>query len=202
VNTVIEVSERGTMGGEKLASHDKGRKSRESTSREFAHSLSREVIDSETKSHALFARELRNLEKHYLMRLDSSPELCLEVRRRISVRLLDHAILVRCKQSVCRARMNAANALGYADLGQKTTYSILYAKWAFAQGNKRVARRVATEVIDELEKSLKKRNSTPLRQCLAFAKRFEGFISRAAEGVSSRVDRIEEVAPSFGPPRR
>jgi hypothetical protein len=68
---------------------------------------------------------------------------------------------------------------------QKTTYSILYAKWAFAQGHKRIARRVADEVIDELERSLKKRDNLPVRQCLAFAKRFESFIRRVAEGATS-----------------
>ena len=173
------------MEGNDLSDHRKADRTTERSSRDFALALSQEVIDSHKKSHAHFARDLRKLEKVYLTRLKSSPELCLEIRRRISERLLDHAILARCKQSVCRARLNAASALGFTDLMQKTTYSILYAKWAFAQGHKRVARRVAAEVIDELQRSQKKRNSRPIQQCLAFAERFESFMRRASKGAVS-----------------
>jgi len=173
------------MEVKQLRANEKGQRNTKSASGDFARALSNEVINSEMKSHAHFARDLRDLEKHYLMRLESSPKICLEIRRRVSERLLDHAILVQCKQSVCRARLKAASAVGFSDLVQKTTYSILYAKWAFAQGHKRVARRVTDEVIGELERSLKKKSSTTLRQCLAFAKRFEGFMRRAAEGAIS-----------------
>jgi hypothetical protein len=166
------------MGPRQMAKHTRRQKGIESIGHEFDSALGCEVIKANTISEAEFVSNLRRLERYYLEKLEGYPKLALSIRRQIAVQLLDQSILRGASFSVCRERMKASSELGFRDLGQKATYHVLYAKVAFARGHKRVANRITSEIIDELERSLKKNKSLLSEQCLAFARRFMDFMKR------------------------
>jgi hypothetical protein len=122
----------------------------------FARSVSSEMTRAMTLNYAEVVRAFRNLEKHYVAHLERYPKLAREIKRRVSERILEQAILHGCNLSVCCAKLRVASRLGFSDLEQKAHYHLLYAKAAFARGHKRLALRTTTAITKELERSLTK----------------------------------------------
>jgi hypothetical protein len=160
-----------------MAEGVKRRKSAEAICRDFVRAVSWEIVRAATVSHEETVGRLRNLGKFYVKQLEGHPKLALEMRRRIAEQLLEQAIFRRSSLSVCRARLNAASRLGFADVERKAHCHMLYALGASARGNKRVAKKIAAEIANDLEQSLKKREGLLARDCLAHARRFLKFIN-------------------------
>jgi hypothetical protein len=157
----------------------KRRKGPEAIGRDFARAVSGEIVRAATISHKEFMSRLRDLEKFYVHELEGFPEFALEVKRRVSEQLLEQAIFRRNSLSACRARLNAASRLGFTNIEQRAHCQMLYAQYAFARGNKRVAKRIASALVIELEQSLRKRKSPLAKQCLTYARGFLDFIDSA-----------------------
>ncbi|MGA3010306.1 MAG: hypothetical protein ABSD72_08600 [Terracidiphilus sp.] len=117
-------------------------------------------------------RNLQMLEAFFVDALKERPEDALEIRRRIAESRLDLAITKKCSFAVCRARLNALSHLGFTNLDRKGFYHLIYARGIFDRGHKKMAKRIAVDIIEELENSLKKRKSRSLKQTLAAMKNF------------------------------
>lgn len=157
----------------------KRRKSVEAIGRDFARAVDWETIRAATISQTEIENNLRNLEGYYVNLLEKHPKFALEVRRRIAEMLFEQAVLRQNSLSACRARLNAASRLGYTNIERKAHCHMLYAMYASARRNERVAIKIATAIANDLELSLKKRKSLLAEQCLAHAKRFLEFINSA-----------------------
>ena len=138
----------------------------------FARSLDWEMTRAATISYDEVVSSLRNLEKQYVGQLEGHPKFRRELRRRIAEKLLEQALFRGCKLSACRARLNAASRLGFTDVERKAHCHLLYAKFAFVRGHKRVAYRVATAIAKELERSLRKRKSLLAKHLLTLAREY------------------------------
>lgn len=128
-------------------------------------------------SYSEVIRSLRRLEREYVPQLGGHPTFARELRRRIAEKLLEQALLHDCKLSVCRARLNAAEQLGFTDVEQSAHYRLLYAKGAFARGHKRVAYRTAKAVAGDLERSLGRRKSLLGKHLLKLTKEYLEYIT-------------------------
>jgi hypothetical protein len=144
----------------------------------FARSLAFETTRAATIGYAEVVSSLRQLEKEYVGQLEEHPKFALELRRRVAEKLLEQAIFHGCKLSVCRARLNAAERLGFTDVEQSAHYRLLYAKGAFVLGHKRVAYRTATAIATDLERSLKKRKSLLAKHLLTLTREYLDHIKK------------------------
>lgn len=153
------------------------RKSLKSIGRSLARALDFQFAKAATIAYSEVARDLRKLERIYLAQLEGTPELKLEVRRRISEHLLAQAILHRCPQQTCRSRLRAAARLGFTNIEQEAHYRLLYAKGSLARGHRQTAERTASEIAEKLERSLKRQKSLLAQQCLTRAREFLAHLS-------------------------
>lgn len=131
-----------------------------------------EIVKSAEISYRETIRNLRLLETFFVNASKGQPEHALEIRRRIAESRLERALMKKCSFGVCRARLIALSHLGFTNLERKALIHLIYARGAFARGHKQVAKRVAMEIIEELEKSLKKRKSRSEKEMLALTKNF------------------------------
>jgi hypothetical protein len=150
----------------------KGNASVKSIGRAFARDVEMEVIKSASLSYAQIAQNNRRLERHYLALLGESSEFSLELRRRIAEQLLEQALLRGCTQQVCRSKLNSAMRVGFTNVERQAHYHLLYAKGAFERGHIRAARKIASTMVEELERSLNKRKSILAGQYLARTREF------------------------------
>jgi hypothetical protein len=162
----------------------RGRKGVKSIGRDFAMDVEWKMIEAATISYVDVVRSLRSLERHYLARLQDHPELALEIRHRIAENELEQALIHGCVLPVCRAKLQVALRLGFSNVERKAHFYLLYARGALAHGHKRVARRSSSEMVGELERSLKKQKSLLAEQCLTRTREFLNFIN---ESSNSRV---------------
>jgi hypothetical protein len=172
------------MVNSSTATTRKARKSVKSIGHAFAMDVEWKMIGAATISYVDVIRSLRNLERHYLARLHDHPEFALEIRRRIAENELEQALIHGCALPVCRAKLRAALRLGFSNVERKAHFHLLYARGALARGHKRVARRSSSEMVVELERSLKKQKSLLAKQCLTRTREFLNFIN---ESSNSRV---------------
>jgi len=147
-------------------------KSPKVVSREFARAANFEIVKASSISYDKVARNFRRLERIYLPHLAGHPSLALEIRRRVSEQLLEQAILHGCSQRACRSRLSIALRLGFTNIEQEAHYRLLYAKGALARGHRRIAKKTASEMVQKLQRSLKKRRSSLGQQCLMLMRKF------------------------------
>lgn len=125
--------------------------------KEFSRELVGVLERAREGEHFETVRDLRKLEKRYVERLSSQPELSLEIRRRVAERLLEEAIRSGCSIGVCRAKLKALANLGFAEIEQKAHWYLVYARGALARRHLLAARRIAAELIEELHAALDRR---------------------------------------------
>jgi predicted transcriptional regulator len=147
-------------------------KSPKAVSREFARAAGFEVVKASSIPYDEVARNFRRLERTYLQHLVGHPSLALEIRRRVSEHLLEQAILHECSQQACRSRLSEALRLGFTNIEQEAHYCLLYARGALARGHRRIAKKTASEMVQKLHRSLKKRRSLLGQQCLMVTQKF------------------------------
>jgi hypothetical protein len=158
-----------------LSSRDEGRrKPREtpaSIGRAFAGDVEWKLFGAGTKSYGEIAKDLGALEKHYVSKLKHHPALVLEIRRRIAENKLEQALLHRCPLSLCNARLKVLSNLGFDTVERKAHFYLLFARGALARGNKSAARRMTSQIIDELQILLEGSSSPLAEQCLAYGRK-------------------------------
>ena len=147
-------------------------KSPKVVSREFARAAGFEMAKASSIPYNEVARNFRRLERTYLPHLVGHPILALEIRRRVSEHLLEQAILHGCSQQACRSRLSEALRLEFTNVEQEARYCLLYAKGALARGHRRIAKKIASEMVQKLHRSLKKRRSLLGQQCLTVTQKF------------------------------
>jgi hypothetical protein len=106
-----------------------------------------------------FAARLRQIERIHVGKLRSKPYLARETKRRIAELLLKHATLCGGSFQLCRTRMRRLQELGFTDIETRAFHCLIYAKAARDRGHLLVARKVATNMVDELNRSLRRRKS-------------------------------------------
>src|SRR5258708_33293892 len=106
-----------------------------------------------------FAARLRQIEHRHVEQLRNKTFYAREIRRRPAELLLKEAIARGCSFEVCRTRMRQLETLGFADIETKALHALIYARMARANGHFRIARQVATKMVDELNRSLRRRKS-------------------------------------------
>ena len=106
-----------------------------------------------------FAARLRQIERIHVGQLRSKPYLACETKRRIAELLLKRATLCGGSFELCRTRMSRLQELGFTDIETKAFHCLIYARAARDHGHLRVARQVAANMVDELNRSLQRRKS-------------------------------------------
>jgi hypothetical protein len=140
------------------------------TGKEFSRNLLRILERARGRRFSETASDLRVLERDYVQRFKSRPDLALEVRRKVSERLLEEAIKSGCKLSACRSRLNALSRLGFSEIEIKAHWFLIYARGALSRGHRLTAHRVASALSEELQASLDERKSKVNPKKLAAAR--------------------------------
>jgi hypothetical protein len=154
----------------------KTRETPASMGRALARDIDRHFVAPRTKSYREAARDFKALEQYYVAKLARHPDLALEVRRRVAESNLHQALLHGCSLSVCRARLTELSNLGFQDVERKAHFWLIFAKQALARGHKRIAKRITSQIIDDLKVVMDKRRNPLAEACLVFAKKIHDSI--------------------------
>jgi hypothetical protein len=106
-----------------------------------------------------FARDLRRIERKYVVALKNEPPYALEVRRRAAEYMLQSAIAHKCTIRLCSEKLKRNLQLGFTDRWREVHFRLMYAEALLMRGNSRTAIRMVGEVINvigELEKEGRK----------------------------------------------
>jgi hypothetical protein len=123
---------------------------------------------------------LSQIEDEYCRKLANRPKLKVEVKRRIAETLLDMSISRGRSLATCRVRFNALAKLGFTDIEQKAHYHLIYGRAALERGHHHIADHVASKMILELRRSLRRRRSLLGRELLGHFER----LAKQASGVA------------------
>jgi hypothetical protein len=139
-----------------------------SVERDFIRSFNQLFVVAPTMPFEEVTHRMRALERHYLSLLENFPDFALEIRRRMAEMDLELSLLsFQRSLAVCRNKLQRLARLGYQDVERKAHFEILFVRGAIVRGHKRVAKRHATQVAEELRAELKKRKSSLAEHCLA-----------------------------------
>jgi hypothetical protein len=142
----------------------------------FVRDVTAVLLAAKSLSYRSFAARLGRVEGVHIQQLKTTPYFAREVRRRIAELLLLEATQRPCSYEVCRTRMRQLEALGFTDIETKAFHCLMYARAARHDGHFRTAHRVASEMVDELNRSLRRRRSLLARANL---KALQGFLAQS-----------------------
>jgi hypothetical protein len=156
----------------------------------FAKEVDACLLASSERTYSEFARDLRGIERKYVLALHDDPPHALEIRRRVAELTLDAAVLRNCSIRLCKEKLKRNLRLGFTDKWREVHSRLMYAEALLSRQKYKAAMRLTEELLNVISQVEKKGSKYDKKQ----AKTYKAWISRIRAGASvdtrSRTARI------------
>lgn len=153
--------------------------------RAFAIEVESKWLESLKGTFSEAVRDLRRIERKYVVALGDNPALALEIRRRVAEHLLKLALFHKCPIRACAYRLKANLDLGFSDSWREVHFRILYAEALLSRGSSIAGTRMlrkARGLIRGLEKKGGRYNKSEAETHGAWIRRVESAGGAGAGG--------------------
>ena len=151
--------------------------------RAFTKEIESRLWNSPKGTFGEFARDLRRIERKYVVALEDNSALALEIRRRVAEYLLQSSVAHGCALRLCKEKLKRNLQLGFTDGWREVHFRTMFAEALVQRGGLRAGKRMLAEarnLTSELEKKGAKENKSQAETYRTWMSRLETALGETA----------------------